>query len=324
MDFLKVNSNCILFLSLILLLNCSIMGNSIHLQEKTVNNTTFEKSQIAKMNVTFNFNNLTLYGEIYYPTIITKEIPGIILCQGSGSYSSAYSWISSSLAQNDYIVFSFDYPGQGFSEGFFPAKYIYIESINLLIRPTSFIESKIQYLVGNWNKATIRAIHYFLDESPLSKEIDHDHIGLIGHSSGGLIVTNSIYENINISAIVALSHSNPKVKQLSIPIQFQCGDRDIFSRSIFNVLLNYQIASSPKELILIQQGTHMGFSNVFNSNCPCPPWQKEVSFHYLLAWFDYFIKQDSDALQKIITPIPHLSKMIDSRYNLGDGENILG
>lgn len=324
MNFLKVISKCIFFLILILLLNGSILGDSIFLQEKTFNISTFEKSQIAKINVTFNFNNFTLYGEIYYPTNITKEIPGIILCQGSGAYASAYSWISSSLAHREYIVFSFDYPGQGFSEGFFPKNYIYLESINLLIRPTSFIESRIQYLLGNWNKATIRAIHYFLDESPLSKQIDNHHIGLIGHSSGGLIVTNPIYENINISAIVALSHSNPKVSQLSIPVQFQCGDRDICSRSIFNILISYKIASSPKELISIQQGTHMGFSNVYNSNCPCPAWQKEVSFHYMLAWFDYFIKHESNALQKIITPAPHLSKMINSRYNLGEGENQLG
>jgi hypothetical protein len=53
---------------------------------------------------------------------------------------------------------------------------------------------------------------------------------------------------------------------------------------------------------------------------PKPSWQMPISLHYSLAWFDYYLKDNQDALVKIKTPTEHLSNAWLSTYDLGDGE----
>ena len=89
------------------------------------------------------------------------------------------------------------------------------------------------------------------------------------------------------------------------------------------VLHCYKNANIPKELIFISGGTHIGFTSAFKSFCPCPPWQKNTILRYSIGWFDYFLKNKTDAYEIITTGTDHLSKFIKSRYNFGDGDHIL-
>jgi len=281
-------------------------------------------SDVEKINVTFESSNYTLYGEIYYPSNGTGPFPGIVFCEGFAGYVNAYSWIPEALAKQGYVVLIFDFPGQGKSEGIFGNGSISIPFLNLYLRFGAFIETGFHYVMDDWVKATMDAITYLTDESPVKNLVDNKTLGLIGHSLGGLTVTETAAVDKRIDAVVALSQGNiVDVGKIDVPIQFQAGCFDFSTYSIPITYLSYKRANSPKELITIQFGTHIGFTTAFANFCLCPRWQKEISLRYAIGWFDYFLKNKTGAYEKITTGTDHLSKIIRSRYNFGDGEHIL-
>jgi pimeloyl-ACP methyl ester carboxylesterase len=143
----------------------------------------------------------------------------------------------------------------------------------------------------------------------------------VGHSLGGITATETAARDDRFKAVVALSHANPYVvDQINVPIQIQCGDSDLGLYSIPIGLLSYIRCNSPKELIAIKFGTHFGFTRSFNDLCPCPNWQKDVCLHYLIGWFDFFLKNDTNAFETISDGCAYLSKYLKSRYDFGDVE----
>ncbi|MCJ7572496.1 MAG: alpha/beta fold hydrolase [Candidatus Thermoplasmatota archaeon] len=280
--------------------------------------------EISQLNITFESCGYSLYGEIYYPTNKTDRFPGIVFCEGGGGYVSAYSWIPKALAKQGYVTFIFDFPGQGKSEGILPSYAIDIPRLNLFLRFGASLEATIHSRMGIWMKVTKDAITFLISENPVNYLVNSSNIGLIGHSLGGFAVTGSAAQQENIKAIVALSHAHTQlIDELTVPVQFQCGDLDIKTKSIFSVLESYKKANSPKELIAISGGTHAGFTTVLGSFCPCPSWQKDICLRFATAWFDYFLKHDIAAYYIITSGCDHLSTIIASRYNFGEGEYIL-
>jgi dienelactone hydrolase len=279
---------------------------------------------VEKINVTFESNNYTLYGEIYYSSNETGSFPGIVFCEGLAGYVNIYSWMPEALAKQGYVVLIFDFPGQGKSEGIFGNRSFSIPFLNLYLRFGAFIETGFHYMMDDWVKATMDAVTYLTEESPVKNLIDNKTLGLIGHSLGGLTVTETAAVDKRIDAVVALSQGNiADVEKIDVPIQFQAGCFDFSTYSIPITYLSYKRANAPKELITIQFGTHIGFTTAFAKFCLCPRWQKEISLRYAIGWFDYFLKNKTGAYEKITTSTDHLSKIIRSRYNFGDGEHIL-
>ncbi|MCX6667606.1 MAG: alpha/beta fold hydrolase [Euryarchaeota archaeon] len=279
---------------------------------------------VEKINVTFKSSNYALYGEIYYSSNGTGPFPGIVFCEGLAGYVNMYNWVPEALAKQGYVVLIFDFPGQGKSEGIFGNRSISIPILNLYLRFGAFIGTRFYYVDNDFVKATMDAITYLTDESPVKNLVDNKTLGLIGHSLGGLIVTETAAVDKRIDAVVALSQGNiTDAEEIDVPIQFQAGCFDFSTYSIPITYLSYKRANTPKELITIQFGTHIGFTTAFAKFCLCPPWQKEISLRYAIGWFDYFLKNKTGAYEKITTGADHLSKIIRSRYNFGDGEHIL-
>jgi hypothetical protein len=67
----------------------------------------------------------------------------------------------------------------------------------------------------------------------------------------------------------------------------------------------YYAAQPPKELIVIKYGTHDGFSNLLEPYYPKAPWQHYTWEHYASAWFDYWLKNDESAFQKLTHTSTH-------------------
>jgi len=277
---------------------------------------------IETMAITFESNNYTLYGEIFYPSA-SGLYPGIVFCEGLAGYVEAYSWIPKALAEQGYVVLIYDYPGQGRSEGFLGNRNISIPSLNFYLRFSALFEEGYYYVTDKLVKATMDAVTYLTNESPVSSLIDRETIGLIGHSLGSFTDTETAVFDERIDAVVALSQGNLiHAEEITVPVQFQFGCFDItcsFPISYFC----YRRVNSPKELIAIQGGTHIGFTTAFGKYCLCPPWQKEICLHYAIGWFDYFLKNKPDAYETITTGSDHLSKILRSRYDFGDGEYLL-
>jgi len=283
----------------------------------------WNKQNINRINVTYESGNYTLYAEIYYPKDMSKLYPAVIFCEGNGGYISAYSWIPMALASEDYVAMIFDFPGQGQSEGLNPIRGISFPALNIYLRFGHFLSVRIHYKSGDFYKATIDSLDYLLEKSPVNQIINKTKLGLIGHSMGGVIVTEVAAKDKRVDAVIALSHGESSIiANITIPIQFQLGSFDMTS-SIPIILSCYKKANPPKELISISGGTHVGFTTVFSSFCPCPPWQKFVCLTYAIGWFDYFLKNKSGSYETITTGMNHLSKIIPSYYNFGDGDHRL-
>jgi len=283
-----------------------------------------QENSINQVNISFESNKYTLYGEIYYPSNESGMYPGIVFCEGHGGYISAYDWIPKALAEEGYVALIFDFPGQGESEGVFPIRAINIPFLNIYFRYTFLIETPIHYVLRRWTTATSDALTYLLEESPVKNMIDNTSIGLIGHSLGGITVTETAVIDERVDAVVALSQGNPLIiGKINVPIQFQGGCFDLGTYSIPIISRCYSKANTPKELIAIEGGTHLGFSTALGPLCPCPRWQKDICLRYTVGWFDYFLKNKTDAYETITTGTDHLSRFIKSRYNFGDGDHIL-
>lgn len=289
----------------------------INLQDNQSNN-------IKNINITFESENYTLYGQIFYPSE-SGLYPGIVFCEGLAGYSEAYNWIPKALAEQGYVALFFDFPGQGRSEGIFGNRSISIPFLNFYLRFSAFLEPCFHYFRGDFVIVTMDAITYLTNESPVRNLVDSEKLGLIGHSLGSVIVTETAAQDSRVKTVVALSvGNNLLIDKINVPIQFQGGGLDIPIVGLPIILLRcYSKANTPKELIMIKHGTHIGFTSAFGKLCLCPRWQKEICLKYVTGWFDYFLKNKSEAYDNITNGGDHLSKILRSRYNFGYGEHIL-
>jgi dienelactone hydrolase len=290
--------------------------------EKAFSSQGAKRGAIESMNITFESNNYTLYGAIFYPAE-SGLYPGIVFCEGLAGYVEAYKWIPQALAEQGYVVLIYDYPGQGRSEGFLGNRNISIPGLNFYFRFSAVFEEGYYYVTDTLVKTTMDAVTYLLNESPVNTLVDREKIGLIGHSLGSFTDTETAVFDERIDAVVALSQGNIlHAEEIDVPVQFQFGCFDITCSFPISFIC-YKKVQSPKELIAIQAGTHIGFTAAFGKYCLCPPWQKEICLRYAIGWFDYFLKNKPEAYETITSGATHLSKIIKSRYNFGDGEYFL-
>jgi len=308
------------FSFLLSLLLCTLA--CIH-SEKALSSHITRSDTIETINITFESNNYTLYGQIYYPSEPSGTYPGIVFCEGLAGYVEAYGWIPKTVAEHGYVVLFFDFPGQGRSEGILGERNISIPSLNFYLRFSAFLESGYHYFKDDLVIATMDAITYLTNESPVRTLVDTQKLGLIGHSMGGFTVTETAAFDKRIDAVVALSQGNiVHVNEIDVPVQFQAGCFDI-TCSIPITYFCYTQVNTPKELIAIRCGTHIGFTTAFGKYCLCPPWQKDICLRYAIGWFDYFLKDKPNAYEIITTGTDHLSNIFRSRYDFGEGEHFL-
>lgn len=282
-----------------------------------------KKIPIRQEKISFESNGYTLYGELYYPNIRKESYPAVIFCEGLPAYVSAYSWFAKSLAEKGYVVLLFDPPGLGRSEGCFQLRNISFPKLNLFFRFGSYAETPYHYLFRHWSQATSDALTFLLNESSIRTYINHEQIGVVGHSLGGITATETVAKDPRFQAVVALSHANPfSMRKINIPIQFICGQFDIALHSLPISLYAYKRAQVPKELIILRFGNHLGFTEAFGEYCPCPESQKAMVIRYATGWLDYFLLNKQEAFSIITSKTAYVSNSAFCRYNF-DGEDKL-
>lgn len=319
-----LNATVLLFVFLILFTGSTNAIILKHESYRTIKNQQ-NLEKINQINTTFRSGKYNLYAEIYHPLDDTRTYPCIVFCEGFPAYVSAYNWIPKALAEKGYVVIIYDPPGLGQSEGDFPFIFnITFPKLNLYFRFGSFLSQWPHYIKQDYTKAASDALTYILNNSNVKDIVDETSIGIIGHSFGGIVATQVILKDERFDTVIALSHGNSFItNKLNKPILFICGGFDFGVKSIPNTLLSYARSNPSKELIMIQLGTHLGFTTVFNKLCPCPSWQKDIIIRYIVGWFDYFLKNKTSGYEVITTGTNHLSKIFESKYDFGDGEHII-
>ncbi len=110
---------------------------------------------IVEKPITFGKNGIKLNGKLFMPENASKNnrVPGAVLCHGYGSDQSVFEQSARDLSSQGVGTLIFDFRGHGSSEGLLDG-------------------SIVEDVMDAWE---------YLHNQP---EIDHKHMGLIGHSMG--------------------------------------------------------------------------------------------------------------------------------------------
>ncbi len=252
----------------------------------------------------------TLYGEILLPhrgTVPPKAgaFPVIVALEGLQGNIGMYRWWHVLFADAGYIVFAFDFTGQGKSTG--------SDDDTAATRVPD----------------TSRALDYLLTESPVRRFINHQQIGLIGHSMGAITTLEVQDRDPRFRAAVAaapISEGSSDFVHSAIPIMLQTGDHDgpIAPIPFVNpqvVRPVYDKLESDKALIVAEAASHAQHTNY--PIVPTPTWSREIAGLYSLAWMDYYLRADATALQVILSAHPHLSSLHGSEVLIGGQRTVL-
>jgi dienelactone hydrolase len=251
-----------------------------------------------------------LYGEILLPQrgvapARTGAYPVIVALEGLQGNIGMYRWWHVLFADAGYLVFAFDFTGQGHSGG-------------------TDDDTEATRVAD-----TRRALDYLLEESPVRAFIDRSRIGLIGHSMGAITVLEAQDRDERFRAAVAaapISEGSSDFTHSDIPIMIQTGDHDgpIAPIPFVNpqvVRPVYDKLEADKALIVAEAASHAQHTNY--PIVPTPTWSREIAGLYSLAWMDYYLRGDEGALEVLLSTHPHLSSLHGSEVLINGNRTVL-
>ena len=216
--------------------------------------------------------------------------PGVVVVHGGGARQEMYLWGSEALAEAGYMVLTFQVPESGNTGG-----------------DTHYPNTK-------------DALDYFEStRNPLRSELDRDHVGLAGHSAGGVAVSQLGQEDPRVSAIVswdrAKSSAMPAGLRLRTPALFLVADFNC-QRVPVCVPQPYESPPDPRGpgnkdedfqrvsaagvdtmKIALRAATHLDFTQFVPATGS--RYGAVVSSYYTLAWFDRYLRHHDDALARL-------------------------
>jgi dienelactone hydrolase len=218
--------------------------------------------------------------------------PGVLVVHGGSATQEMYLWGAEALAEAGYMVLTFQVP-QAENTGGADAHYRYSKAA-------------LDYL--------------FSDSNPHWTELDREHVGLAGHSAGGVAVSRLGQEDPRVGAIVswdrAQSSPMPDGLKLRTPALFLTAD---FNCQKVPVCLPERYSSPPDPRgpgnkdedfqrvsaagvdsmkVSLRAATHLDFTQF----APTPPSSRYgalVASYYTLAWFDRYLRSDRGALARL-------------------------
>lgn len=258
--------------------------------------------------VPVSFNNrygTQLYGELVLPyrgTVPPNEgpFPVILALQGLATNTSVYRWWHQVFADAGYLVFAFDFSGQGRSDNEGPED------------------------PGNNVEEAQDALTYLLTQSPVKSVLDVSRVGVIGHSMGAITALGLQAVEPRIHAVVAgapISEQSAPFDANPVPVMIQTGDHDgpVAPIPFVNPAVTrgvYEKLTQDRAFIVADAASHAQHTNY--PLFPTSSWGLEIAGLYSLAWMDWHLRKDPAALQLLRQPHPHLSYLWDSEMDVGD------
>jgi dienelactone hydrolase len=226
--------------------------------------------------------------------------PAVVVVHGGAATQEMYLWGAEALAEDGYMVLTFQIPEPENAAG-----------------DSHYPDTKaaLDYLLSTpGTPAAGGAVN------PRWTELDREHIGLAGHSAGGVAVSRLGQEDPRVSAIVswdrAQSGPMPPGLALRTPALFLTAD---FNCQRVPVCLPVAYADPPDPRgpgdkdqdfqrlsaagvdtmkISLRAATHLDFTE-FSPAPPSSRYGSLVASYYTLAWFDRYLKGARDALPRL-------------------------
>ncbi|TJY61929.1 alpha/beta fold hydrolase [Sinimarinibacterium sp. CAU 1509] len=267
--------------------------------------------QVALVPVHFsNRYGTPLYGEIVLPYRGSRPpsdgpYPVILALEGLNTNVGMYRWWHQVFADAGYLVFAFDFSGQGQSD------------------------DEVSGDPGNNVEDAIDALDWLLTSSPVVDALDADHIGVIGHSMGAITTLALQAVEPRLKAAVAaapISEAQAPFDANPIPVMIQTGDHDgpIAPIPFVNpavVRPIYEKLNPDRAFIVAEASSHAQHTNY--PLLPTSTWGHEIAAQYSLAWMDLHLRGDTAAIQTLRTAHPHLSYLWDSEVDVAGEITVL-
>ena len=205
----------------------------------------------------------TIVTEVWYPSVSRgidtpmdlggAPYPLVVLGHGFMGSRTLSSFLTEHLASYGYVVAAPDFPLSHFGSPSGPT------AVDYLNQP-----GDISYILDRMIAFSQEAGNLF------SGGIDTESIGIIGHSMGGmttiLVTFDSELLDDRVDAAIPLAplacpFTEETFRNRSVPVLFIGGSADIFCSWDDNLKKPYDRAGSPKYMVTIVNGSHIGFTN---------------------------------------------------------------
>ncbi|HEY9547381.1 MAG TPA: alpha/beta fold hydrolase [Solimonas sp.] len=266
---------------------------------------------VALVPVTFkNRYGTSLYGEIVLPKRAAVPpsdgpFPVILALEGVNTNVAMYRWWHQAFADAGYLVFAFDFAGQGHSGDRVAGD-----------EGTNITDSE-------------DALTYLLEQSPVRSVLDQQRVGVIGHSLGAITTLGLQAVEPRLQAAVAaapISEQSAPFDANPIPTMIQTGDYDgpVAPIPLVNpavVRPVYEKLEGDRAFIVAEASSHAQWTNY--PLLPTAQWGFDIAKTYSVAWMDYQLSHDPAALAVLRTAHPHLSYLWDSEVRVDDEVTVM-
>lgn len=252
----------------------------------------------------------SLYGEIVLPkrgTVPPSSGPfaSILALEGVQTNLAMYRWWHQAFADAGYLVFAFDFAGQGHSG------------------------DRVAGDSGTNITDSQDALTYLLKESPVRSVLDHKRTGVIGHSLGAITTLGLQAVEPRLHAAVAaapISEQSAPFDKNPIPTMIQTGDHDgpVAPIPFVNpavVRPVYEKLEGDRAFIVAEASSHAQWTNY--PLLPTAEWGFEIASTYSIAWMDYQLNHNPAALTVLRTANPHLSYLWDSEVRIDNQVTVM-
>jgi dienelactone hydrolase len=233
-----------------------------------------------------------------------QKYPVILALEGLNTNTAMYRWWHQLFADAGYLVFAFDFSGQGRSA------------------------DEVQGDPGNNIEEAQDALTYLLNNSPVREFIDPARIGVIGHSMGAIATMGLQAVEPRLKAAVAaapISEIQSVFDKNPIPVMIQTGDHDgpiapIVAVNPAVVRPVYDKLTSDRAFIVADAASHAQHTNY--PLLPTSTWGREIAAQYSLAWMNYHLLGNVEALKVLQTAHPRLSYLWASEVVIGQDKRV--
>lgn len=263
--------------------------------------------------VPVEFNNrygTRLYGEIVLPQrgeVAPSQgpFPAVVVLEGLNTNLAMYRWWHQAFADAGYIVFAFDFSGQGHSDN-------------------EGAEDP-----GNNIEEAQDALTYLLEESPVRSVVDSSRLGVIGHSQGAIATMGVQAVEARFSAAVAaapISEDMASFDTNPIPVMIQTGDHDgpVAPIPFINpavVRPVYDKLTEDRAFIVAEAASHAQHTNY--PLLPTASWGLEIAAIYSVEWMNYHFYGAEESYVALTTAHPHLSYLWESEVRIGNEVTVM-